>query len=253
MFFLCCDYWNNTMSKVYILVAEIEVCKCLCFQFLLVKCVVGFGLSWGCWESDGFSPLVMGFLGCQYWEVYILSPFVQFPPFEVEIRLPLKAEVVQIHDTWTSDFIWGYLKGFYYFLLTFLSRNIILNHTMKWNHSSYCLDSPCVVESLMLYVQDLSRPSWDFSCILFHMFAKKLSSSASNLAESWNAGNIFLFLMKYNCKYFVSESIKLELFIYVKWRGFPSSSCFYLFIGYGPYLFGVAWAWRAVRSQCWSH
>lgn len=107
------------------------------------------------------------------------------------------------------------MKGFYYFLLTVLSHSIILNHTMKWNHSSYRLDSLCVVESLMLYVQDLSRPSWDFSCIVFHMFGKKPSSSASNLAESWNAGNIFLFLMKYNCKYFVTESIKLELFLYL--------------------------------------
>lgn len=42
---------------------------------------------------------------------------------------------------------------------------------------------------------------------------KTPSSSASNLAESWNAGNIFSFQMKHNCKYIVSESIKLELLL----------------------------------------
>lgn len=41
---------------------------------------------------------------------------------------------------------------------------------------------------------------------------KTLHQSASNLAESWNARNMFLFLMKYNCKHSVSESITLELF-----------------------------------------
>lgn len=64
---------------------------------LSVKYLVGFGLSWGCWESDGFSPLVLGFLGLTVLRCTFFPLLSNFLPFEVEIRLPLKAEVVQIH------------------------------------------------------------------------------------------------------------------------------------------------------------
>lgn len=128
-------------------------------------------------------------------------------------------------DTWHTDiWLWGHLKGFYYFLLTFQSHNIILNHSTEWKHSSSLLDPLCAVESLVLYVQDLSRSGWDFSCIVFHMFGKKSPSSVSNLAESWNAGNIFSFLMKYSCMFTANESIALELFLCVHNRGFPHCS-----------------------------
>lgn len=50
------------------------------------------------------------------------------------------------------------------------------------------------------------------SCLPY-VWKKTPSSSASNLAESWNAGNMFSFPMKHNWKYIVSESIKLELLL----------------------------------------
>lgn len=78
-------------------------------------------------------------------------------------------------------------------------------------------------------------------------------SSASNLAESWNAGNMVLFLMNYNCKHCASKSITLELFSVCAKQRCPSSSCLYLLVGFGPYLFGVGWACRAAVSPRRSH
>lgn len=169
MVFLHCDYSNNEQGLytggwergLQVLVLSVSV---------LVKYVVGFGLSWGCWESDGFSPLALGFLGLPVLRGVHSFPFGLISSLWSGDQASIESRGCP--DTRTSDFIWAYMKGFYYFLLTFLSNNTILNHTMEWYHSSCCLESLCVVESLMLHVQDLSRPSWDFTCVVFHMFGK---------------------------------------------------------------------------------
>lgn len=116
-------------------------------------------------------------------------------------------------DTWHTDiWLWGHLKGFYYFLLTFQSHNIILNHGTEWKHSSSLLDPFCAVESMVLYVQDLK--AWlRFQLRCLPYVWKKSPSSVSNLAEGWNAGNIFLFLLKYSCKFTANERTALELFL----------------------------------------
>lgn len=51
------------MSKYYELVAEMEECKSLGPQLLLVKYFIVFGVSLQCWEIDRYGPLVLNFLG----------------------------------------------------------------------------------------------------------------------------------------------------------------------------------------------
>lgn len=50
------------MSKDHKLVAEMEECKSLGLQLLLVEYLVVLGVSLECWESDGYGPLVLSFL-----------------------------------------------------------------------------------------------------------------------------------------------------------------------------------------------
>lgn len=92
----------------------------------------------------------------------------------------------------------------------------------------------------MPYVQHLSRPSWDFSCPVFHMFGKKsfiICIQFSRELECWKhvfvSGEIELQVMCEWEHHSVVPLCKAEV---------SKFSCLYLFVALGPYLFGVGWA-----------